>query len=46
MTGASHGIGREIAKRFAAEGAQVVAVGRNVGALEELDDEVREAGGK
>ncbi|HBU96700.1 SDR family NAD(P)-dependent oxidoreductase [Thalassospira lucentensis] len=46
VTGASHGIGREIAKRFAAEGAQVVAVGRNVGALEELDDEVREAGGK
>ncbi|WP_417822645.1 SDR family NAD(P)-dependent oxidoreductase [Thalassospira lucentensis] len=46
VTGASHGIGREIAKRFADEGAQVVAVGRNVGALEELDDEVREAGGK
>lgn len=46
VTGASHGIGREIAKRFAAEGAQVVAVGRNVGALEELDDEVQEAGGK
>ncbi|MCC9625581.1 SDR family NAD(P)-dependent oxidoreductase [Thalassospira sp. MA62] len=46
ITGASHGIGRAVAKRFAAEGADVIAVGRNVGALEELDDEVRADGGK
>ncbi|AUG53340.1 SDR family NAD(P)-dependent oxidoreductase [Thalassospira marina] len=46
VTGASHGIGRAIAKRYAAEGATVIALGRNVGALEELDDEIREEGGK
>ncbi len=46
VTGASHGIGRAIAKRYAAEGATVIALGRNVGALEELDDEIRDAGGK
>lgn len=46
ITGASHGIGRAIAKRFAAEGATVIALGRNVGALEELDDEIRADGGK
>ena len=46
ITGASHGIGRAVAKRFAAEGATVVALGRNVGALEELDDEIRADGGK
>ena len=46
ITGASHGIGRAVAKRFAAEGATVIALGRNVGALEELDDEIRADGGK
>lgn len=46
ITGASHGIGYAVAKRFAAEGAQVIAIGRNVGALEELSDEVTDAGGK
>ena len=46
ITGASHGIGRVVAKRFAAEGATVIALGRNVGALEELDDEIRADGGK
>ncbi|MBO6773216.1 MULTISPECIES: SDR family NAD(P)-dependent oxidoreductase [unclassified Thalassospira] len=46
ITGASHGIGYAVAKRFAAEGAQVIAIGRNVGALEELSDEITDAGGK
>lgn len=46
ITGASHGIGRAVAKRFAAEGTTVIALGRNVGALEELDDEIRADGGK
>lgn len=44
VTGASHGIGRAVAKRFAEEGAHVVALGRTVGALEELDDEIRALG--
>lgn len=45
ITGASRGIGRAVAKRFAEEGAVVVAVGRTQGALEELDDEIRAIGG-
>ncbi len=45
VTGASRGIGRAVARRFAAEGAHVVAVARTTGGLEELDDEVRAAGG-
>lgn len=45
ITGASRGIGRAVALRFAAEGAQVILVGRTQGALEELDDEIRSAGG-
>ncbi len=46
VTGASRGIGRAVAKRFAAEGAQVIAVARTQGALEELDDEIRADGGQ
>jgi len=45
ITGASRGIGAAVAKRFAAEGAQVILVARTVGAIEELDDEIRAAGG-
>jgi len=45
VTGASRGIGRECAKALAAAGAHVVAVARTVGALEELDDEVKALGG-
>ncbi|WP_341910819.1 SDR family NAD(P)-dependent oxidoreductase [Ferrovibrio terrae] len=45
ITGASRGIGAAIAKRYAAEGAHVICVARTAGALEELDDEIRSAGG-
>ncbi len=45
ITGASRGIGAAVARRFAAEGAQLVLIARTVGALEELDDEIRAAGG-
>jgi NAD(P)-dependent dehydrogenase (short-subunit alcohol dehydrogenase family) len=44
ITGASRGIGRAIAARFAAEGAKLVLLARTKGALEELDDEIRAAG--
>jgi NAD(P)-dependent dehydrogenase (short-subunit alcohol dehydrogenase family) len=45
ITGASRGIGRAISRRFAAEGAHVLLLSRTQGALEELDDEIRAAGG-
>ncbi len=45
ITGASRGIGRALALAVAREGAHVVAVARTQGALEELDDEIRAAGG-
>jgi NAD(P)-dependent dehydrogenase (short-subunit alcohol dehydrogenase family) len=45
VTGASRGIGRAVALRYAAEGAHVVALARTVGALEELDDEIARIGG-
>jgi NAD(P)-dependent dehydrogenase (short-subunit alcohol dehydrogenase family) len=44
ITGASRGIGAAVARRFAAEGAHIIAVARTVGALEELDDAVKAAG--
>lgn len=44
ITGASRGIGAAVAKRYAAEGAHVILIGRTVGALEEMDDAVRAAG--
>ena len=46
VTGASRGIGRAVALRFAKEGAHVIAMARTKGALEELDDEIKAATGK
>lgn len=45
VTGASRGIGRAVALRFAQEGAHVIAVARTQGGLEELDDEIQMVGG-
>jgi NAD(P)-dependent dehydrogenase (short-subunit alcohol dehydrogenase family) len=45
VTGASRGIGRAAALAFARAGAHVIALARTQGALEELDDEIRAAGG-
>ena len=45
ITGATRGIGYGVAKRFAAEGAYVIAIGRSKAGLEELDDAVKEIGG-
>jgi NADP-dependent 3-hydroxy acid dehydrogenase YdfG len=46
ITGAGTGIGREAAKMFAAEGAKVVVVGRRVGPLESVVEEIKAAGGE
>jgi len=45
ITGASRGIGAAVARRFAAEGAHVVLIARTVGGLEEVDDQIKAAGG-
>jgi NAD(P)-dependent dehydrogenase (short-subunit alcohol dehydrogenase family) len=45
VTGASRGIGYFTAKSLAAAGAHVIAVARTVGGLEELDDQIKAAGG-
>lgn len=45
VTGASRGIGRATAVALAEAGAHVIAVARTVGALEDLDDEIRTKGG-
>ncbi len=46
VTGASRGIGRSIALRFAEEGARVAVVARNAAALEETAKSAEELGGK
>jgi NAD(P)-dependent dehydrogenase (short-subunit alcohol dehydrogenase family) len=45
VTGASRGIGRALALAMARQGAHVVAVARTVGALEQLDDDIKATGG-
>ena len=45
VTGASRGIGYHAALAYAQQGAHVIALARTVGGLEELDDEIRDAGG-
>jgi NAD(P)-dependent dehydrogenase (short-subunit alcohol dehydrogenase family) len=46
VTGASRGLGRAVALSLAGVGAKIVATARTQGALEELDDAVRAAGGE
>ena len=46
VTGASRGIGYQIAKQLGERGAHVIALARTVGGLEDLDDEIRAAGGE
>jgi NAD(P)-dependent dehydrogenase (short-subunit alcohol dehydrogenase family) len=44
ITGASRGLGRAVALAMARAGAHVILLARTVGALEEVDDEVRSLG--
>ena len=46
VTGASRGIGYQIAKQLGERGAHVIAVARTVGGLEDLDDDIRAGGGQ
>lgn len=45
VTGASRGIGRAVAIKLAEEGAHIIAISKSTGALEELDDNIKEKGG-
>ena len=46
ITGASRGIGRAVAEAYAKEGAEILLLGRDVAALEAVDDAIQAAGGK
>jgi NAD(P)-dependent dehydrogenase (short-subunit alcohol dehydrogenase family) len=46
VTGASRGIGYQAALEAGRRGAHVIALARTVGGLEELDDEIKAAGGE
>lgn len=45
VTGATSGIGRAVARRFASASFQIVAIGRNRSTLAEVQAEIRESGG-
>jgi NAD(P)-dependent dehydrogenase (short-subunit alcohol dehydrogenase family) len=45
VSGASRGLGRAVALALARDGAHVIITARSSGALEDLDDEIRAAGG-
>ena len=46
ITGASRGIGKAVALAATDAGAELIITGRTIGALEDLDDEVKAANGK
>ena len=46
ITGATRGVGRGIAHRFAENGAKVVLAGRSVSDGQKVEDEIRSAGGE
>jgi len=45
VTGATRGIGRAVALAAASAGAELIITGRTIGALEEVDDEIKASGG-
>ena len=45
VTGASRGLGRAVATVLAREGAHVILAARREGSLEDVDDDIRAAGG-
>jgi len=45
ITGASRGLGAALAEVLAAQGYHIIAVAKTTGALEELDDRIKAAGG-
>ena len=46
VTGASRGIGAATARLLVKKGAHVILIARTQGGLEELDDHIKEIGGK
>lgn len=46
ITGATRGLGQALALTLAGEGAHIIAIGRTMGGLEDLDDEIRALGGE
>ena len=46
ITGSTNGLGRALAMNMAKQGAHIIALGRTVGALEELDDDIKKTGGQ